>query len=477
MQLKDFSEIKSVYMIGIKGVGMTALATILKNRNIAVSGSDIKEVFQTDDVLQAAGITVYEGFTAGHVPHDVDLIIYSTAYTNENNIEMATVLQNRFKSISYPKALGALLNERFGIAVCGTHGKTTTTALLAHTLDHAGLDPGAVVGAYIKGWNGNALIGRGKHMVIEADEYQNKFKYYNPMVIVLTNVDYDHPDFFETREDYVKVFADFVARIPKHGFLIVNGDDAVAREISNQAVCTVITCGSGDDNEYTITKQEQLYDADDLKLRMKKEQPAMQKIDVAHEGQYFGTFSLRLAGAHNALNAIEVIALAHKLGVPVSQIVDGVASFAGAVRRFEYKGKLKGVTYFDDYAHHPDEISATLATMRKQFPKNRIIAVFHPHTFSRTQAFLDEFARSFALADLVVVLDIYGSAREKRGGVSPGDLVTLINNTIVDKARHIPTIQEVADYVKDTAERGDIVVTLGAGNVWQMHDCIGVKKD
>lgn len=477
MQLKDFSEVSSVYMIGIKGAGMAALATILKGRNIKVTGSDVKEIFHTDAALQVAGIAVQEGFSAHHVPLDVDLIIFSTAYTQENNIEMATVLRNRLKNVSYPKALGALLNERFGIAICGTHGKTTTTALLAHTLKHAQLDPSAVVGAHIKAWDGNALVGQGKYIVVEADEYQNKLKYYNPMAVILTNVDYDHPDFFETREDYVKVFTDFVARIPKHGFLIVNGDDPVALEVSQAAICTVITCGFGDSNEFAITKQEQLHDAENLKLRMKKEQPEIQRIDVAHEGRYFGTFSLRLAGTHNAMNAVEVVALSHKIGLSITQIIEGMQGFAGAVRRFEFKGRKKGVMYFDDYAHHPDEIKATLETLRKQFPKNRIIAIFHPHTFSRTQAFLDEFSHSFAVADQVIILDIYTSAREKSGGVSPEDLVALINEMNLGKAMHIGSIKSVAEYVKESAERGDIVMTMGAGNVWQMHDYIGVTND
>lgn len=477
MQLKDLSGVSRVYMIGIKGAGMAALATILKGHNISVTGSDVKEVFHTDAALQSAGIAVQEGFSAHHVPLDADLIIYSTAYTQENNIEMATVLQNRLQSISYPQALGVLLNERFGIAICGTHGKTTTTALLAHTLKYAQMDPSAVVGAHIKEWNGNALVGQSKYMVIEADEYQNKLKCYNPMAVILTNVDYDHPDFFETREDYVKVFSDFVARIPKHGFLVVNGDDPVSVEVSQAALCTVITYGFGESNEFVITKQEQLHDAENLKLRMKKEQPEMQRIDVAHEDQYFGTFPLRLAGAHNAMNAVAVVALAHKLGVSITQTMEGMQSFAGAVRRFEFKGKKKGVMYFDDYAHHPDEIRATLETLRKQFPKNRIIAIFHPHTFSRTQAFLDEFARSFLVADHVVVLDIFTSARETRGDVSPEDLVTLINGTIVGKAIHIGAIKDAAEHVQETAERGDIVITLGAGNVWQMHDYVGVTNE
>ena len=251
----ELSKIKKIYMAGIKGAGMTAVAEILHARGIEVSGSDTKEKFFTDEVLRRKKIKFYENFSVRHIPQDADLIIYSTAYSEENNVEIQEAKKINLPTLSYPEVLGLLFREKFGIAVCGTHGKTTTTALLAECLKNAGVDPSAIVGSKVIQWGGGALAGTGRFFVAEADEYQNKFQYYNPWAVVLTSVDWDHPDFFPTFEKYKQVFRDFVAKIPRHGFLVVWGDSSDTLEITKSAKCEVIKYGFQEDNDVVINQQ------------------------------------------------------------------------------------------------------------------------------------------------------------------------------------------------------------------------------
>jgi UDP-N-acetylmuramate--alanine ligase len=451
MNIKD---IKKAYFIGIKGAGMTAVVQILQSRGIEVSGSDTKEIFYTDDILKRLGVTFFEEFSAHHVPDDVDAVVYSTAYTEMNNAEVAEAKKMGVAMLSYPEILGMLFAEKLGIAVTGTHGKTTTSAMLASALVEAGVDPSAIVGSQVISWQGSALSGKGEYFVAEADEYQNKLRYYQPWSAILTSVDWDHPDFFPDFIEYKKVFKSFVEKIPKTGFLIVWGDSSDTLEVAENASCKVITYGFGKDNDYIVINAQTLENA--------------QKFEVEFKGKNLGEFQTPLVGKHNILNATSIIALSHEMGLDLEKIKKSIGEFQGTSRRFEYVGKFKEAILIDDYAHHPDEIKATLEGAKNHFEGKKIWTVFHPHTFSRTEALIQDFAQSFDDTDRVVVIDTYGSAREQQGTATSEEMVRLINKYHYGKAEYIPTIDEAVEYFKEKSGEFDVLITMGAGDVWRV---------
>ncbi len=460
----DLSKIKKAYLIGIKGAGMAAVAEILHGRGVKVSGSDTSEKFFTDEILGKNNIKYFEKFSTDNLPADADIILYATCYGEDNNVELAEARKRNLNILSYPEILGELFKEKMGIAVCGTHGKTTTTALLAECLRVAGIDPGAIVGSKVIQWQGSSLAGNGKYFVAEADEYQNKLQYYNPFAVILTNVDWDHPDYFPTFTEYKKVFADFVARIPKHGFLTIWGDSTDTLDISRQARCEILSYGFSEDCDYTIFN----FQFSIFNEILNSNDQNFQKFDLKFKEKSLGTFEIKLVGKHNVLNAAAAVAVCHKLGVDMEKVREALKNFQGTARRFEYIGERNGAILIDDYAHHPEEIKATLKAAREIYPEKNIITVFHPHTFTRTKAFLQEFAQSFNDADQAIIIDIYGSAREVQGGVSSKELVNLINRYDRDKAKYIPTINEVMECLKDKIGAGDVVISMGAGDVWRV---------
>lgn len=448
----DLSKVKKIYIIGIEGAGTSAIAQAYQNLGMEVSGSDNGDHFY-QDVLAAKNIKVFAEFDARNLPDDADLVIHSTAFA-KNNPELKKAAEKNIPILSYPEALGELFQEKFGIAVSGTHGKTTTTALLGECLREAGVDPSVIVGSKVQQWQGNVLSGKGNFFVAEADEYQNKLQYYHPLAAILTNVDWDHPDFFPTVGEYVQVFADFVAKIPKHGFLIYCGDDAAAEKVSRAASCEKLSYGFSEDDDYQISIQLAAGPEQEFKITRQKED--------------LGIFKLPLPGRHNILNAAAAIAVCHKLKLDLERVKTALRNFQGTVRRFEYIGKKNGALLIDDYAHHPTEIKATLKAARERYPEKNIWTVFHPHTFTRTKALLHDFAQSFDDASRVIVIDIYGSAREEQGGVSSHNLVDLINKYDRDKAEYIPTIDAAQKFLIDKIGENDVVISMGAGDVWRV---------
>jgi UDP-N-acetylmuramate--alanine ligase len=456
----NLSEIKKVYFIGIKGAGMAAVAELLHARGIEVSGSDTEEKFFTDEILEKNKIPLCEGFDLKNLPSSVDLIIYSTAYTENNNTEMLEARKRGLNMLSYPEMLGLLFSEKLGIAVCGTHGKTTTTALLAECLKGAGTDPSAIVGSKVLEWGSSVLSGKGNFFVAEADEYQNKFEFYHPWAAVLTSCDFDHPDFFPTYEEYKIAFREFIQKIPAHGFLVANGDYADVVELSKSARCQVLTYGFDEACEYKVV---------DLSSKNWSESgEPLNAFRVYHGSELVGEFRIALIGRHNMLNSTAAIAVCHKLKLDLEKVKTALFNFKGTARRFEKIGERGGAVLIDDYAHHPEEIKATLKAARNLYFRKNIWTVFHPHTFTRTKALLQEFAQSFDNTDKVIVIDIYGSAREEQGGVSSKELVDLINTYTPGKAEYIPTIPEVVDFLKTKIGSKDVVISMGAGNVWQV---------
>lgn len=445
----------NIHITGIEGAGTSALAELYAAAGHRVSGSDDGDGFYRAQ-LAALGITLHTSFDATNVPADTELLVHSTAF-GDTNLEIAAARSRGVTVLPYPEAVAAMFNATDGIAVAGTHGKTTTTAMLTEVLAACGENPSAIVGSQVAGWRGNARVGGSRVMVLEADEYQDKIRFYDPRTVVLTSVDYDHPDFFATPEDYVAAFRAFVARIPADGLLVANGDHPRVRLVAGAARCRVVTYGFGIDNDMVIT---------DFASTVGDNGPQT-TFTLAGE-----MFRLRLPGRHNVLNAAAAITVAREREGRVPAIAEALARFRGAKRRFEYRTPLPGIAMIDDYGHHPTEVAATLAGARAIYGDRRIVAAFHPHTFTRTRALLGEFATCFADADAVVVIDIYGSARETHGGVSSRDLVDAINAATPGRATHVPTIADLAVWARTHLVSGDVFITLGAGDIWKVHDLI-----
>lgn len=447
------ANIKKAYLVGIKGTGMSAAAQILKSRGADVSGSDTSEYFFTQDMLDRLGIKYFESFDPAHITDDIDVVLYSTAYDVSRNPELKAAQEKKIPLMQYPEFLGTLSRERLSIAICGSHGKTTTTALLAHVLQVAGEDPSAIVGSRVNNWNGAALSGNGKHFVFEADEYQNKFQHYVPWSVILTSVDWDHPDFFPTEKEYRDAFTRFLKKAMPHGFVVVCADDADAVEVAKASGRQFVTYGFSESADVTIHERAGVSN----------------EFAVQYHGKPVGDFSMRLTGAHNALNAAAVIAMCALLKIDMNKVREGVKSFTGTARRFETVGEYAGAILIDDYAHHPRELQTVLRAAREKYSHKNIIAVFQPHTFTRTKAFFEEFAQSFMHAGRVIVLDIYASERERVANrdISSEQLVEKINRYEHGKAEYAPSIDAAVEMLHD-AGKNDIVLTLGAGDVWRV---------
>ena len=462
----DIESISRIYMIGIKGVAMTSLAEILKSKGIKVSGSDTNDTFYTDLILKELKIKVFEGFNSKNIDKKADAVIYSTAY-NEKNQELKFALNNNFKVFSYPQFLGFLFKQKKGIAVCGTHGKTTTSALLATVLKELDYEPTALIGSKVNNWGKSSLSGKGDIFVIEADEYQNKLQYFDPFGALLTNIDFDHPDFFQNQKDYNKVFEDFIKKIPKKGFLVFNYDDKNILLIKDKINVNQISFGKNKGADFSI-------------LERYSDGKGFQKVSFFDKKrQKKESFKLSLPGEHNALNALSVVAVMDFLGADFSKVKRAIKKFRSTERRFQFIGEYNGCLLYDDYAHHPNEIKATILGSREFFKDREIIVGFHPHTFTRTNKFIHEFAEVLSLSDYVYIIDIYASAREQAGNIKvhARDLVRLINE-ISGNAVYLKDIKKLARKVKREAAKNKIFISMGAGDVWKVHKEIlgGVEK-
>lgn len=478
---KNNKRIKSqkIYFIGIKGVGMTMLAQFLSSLGHEVSGSDTAETFLTDKVLHDAGIQVFSGFNTCNIPADVNTIVYSSAYNENNNPELGFIHYNHqdFKNIkilSYAEALGDIFNSKQGIAVCGSHGKTTTSAWLGYVLWKSNKQPNVLVGSRVTQFKGSSLVGKSKLFVAETDEYQNKLRFFNPYGVLLNNVDYDHPDFFKDEAAYTKVFRDFVKKIPKHGFLVFNYDDKQTKHVAKYSQAKNISYGIASENK------KKAVEGLNYLARNIKTCRHYQEFEVND----LGKFKIALMGEHNIRNALAVIATALELKTPIALIKKNLASFKGTERRSQILGKYQEALFIDDYAHHPTEINTTIKALKASYPDKRLLVVFHPHTFTRTKALFKDFVSSFSNCDELIILDIYGSAREVQGGVTSAKLVRAIsafenrNKARINKMKinNISNMPAVAKYLKQSVNKNDLVVLMGAGDVFRVWDILNAKK-
>lgn len=428
---------------------MTALAQLLLALGKTVQGSDVADTFSTDAVLQSAGIRVFTSAVADQVAPPIDCVVASSSYA-EGHPEIAAARDRGITVISYAAAMGELFSVQKGIAVVGSHGKTTTTALLGHALIAAGLDPTVSVGFTIPQWNGNCRLGQSKWFVAEADEYQNKLRFFHPFGVVATNVDYDHVDFFPTRRAYQHVFHDFFAGIPPEGFFVYCAEDPFLTQVSLQLKTRCYG--------YGLNQGE---------WQLRDSTTTGQTASVVHNGKVVGQLRLQIWGEKNLLNALGAFVASQVLGADATAACRGLNEYRGARRRMERVGEASGALLLDDYAHHPAEIRVTLNAVRQHFPHRRILALFQPHTFSRTAAFLNDFAHALQSADAIAILEIYPSAREPRGQGSARPIVDQLI-ALGKAADWTPTHAAAAAWLKKHITAGDVVITLGAGDIWQL---------
>jgi UDP-N-acetylmuramate--alanine ligase len=447
MSVLDLTSKSHVHLVGIGGIGLSAIARVLLAWGHRVSGSDRRSSAITE-ALAREGMTVHIGHDAGHLSADTDLVIVSSAVPADNP-EVIAARRRGIPVIKRAEVLGAMMAGRTGIAVAGTHGKTTITALIAFTLVRAGWDPTFIVGGVLQDLDTNAGAGKGAHFVIEADEYDHTFLGLRPQIAVVTNIEMDHPDCYPDLASMVEAFRSFLALVPPDGCVVGCSDDGRVRELLGELRETPVMTyglGGGADWQATDIRANQIGGSDFL---------------ARHERRDAGRFSIRLSGIHNVQNALAVLAVAYHLGVDQETVRGALAEFRGTGRRFEHKGTAGGVTVIDDYAHHPTQIRVTLAAARARFPQSAIWAVFQPHTYSRTKALLDEYAASFGDADHVVVTAIYAAREYDTLGVSAADLLARMSHP---DARLIVELGAVTDYLAARVQPGDVVLTLGAGD-------------
>lgn len=443
-----------IHLIGIGGAGISAIAAVLLQHGYQVSGSDI-EMNKTMSDLQAGGATIFKGHDATNIA-GCDLVVISSAIP-ANNPELVAAGRAGIPILRRAEFLGPLTANYLTIAVAGTHGKTTTTAMIAHILLEAGFDPSLIVGGIVPALGGNSRVGQGDLFVIEADEYDHAFLGLRPQIAVINNIDHDHPDIFPTAESYRDAFRQFARLLPAGGRLLVCADDPGVTKLLHETDfpgLTVITYGLGGKPGRGATTHFAAVD-------LRPNQLGGHDFVVLENGQTIGLARLRVPGNHNVSNALAAISVATEFGVGFGPICQALASFGGAGRRFQLMGESGGVTVIDDYAHHPTEIRVNLTAARQRYPGRRLWAVWQPHTYSRTKLLLHEFARSFDEADQVITLDIYPSRERETLGISTQDVVNQMNHPYV---RHVGRREDAATYILDRVRPGDVILTLGAGD-------------
>ncbi|MCX7568748.1 UDP-N-acetylmuramate--L-alanine ligase [Tumebacillus sp. DT12] len=438
---------KKIHFVGIKGTGMSALAQLYARMGYEVSGSDSQEIFFTDELLSKAGIT-YIGTPNAAQVEQVDLVCHSPAYNHEHP-EIKRALELGIPVYTYPQLLGKLTTERPSILITGTHGKTTTTSMVGSLLAHVGQDPMVVIGSKNYNIGSNARYGDGA-LVAEACEYKRNFLHYQPHILVVNNIDFDHPDYFHDLNDVFLAFQQLTDKLSPEGVLVACGDDPLCRRLQTSANTIYFGLKSGND----------IYATNIVESR------GVLRFDVWEGSQPLGSVQFRSLGEHNVLNALATISVSRAMGLSFQDVQASLTQFQGVYRRFDYMGRLGKLELYDDYAHHPSAITTTLRAVKASFPNDPLITVFQPHTYSRTKKFLEEFAESLTLSDEVLLVKLFSSARE----TDPGDnlseqLATAIRNR-GKTVTFVENLEEGSRYIQQIAKgRDGIVLTMGAGNV------------
>ncbi|MEO1022461.1 MAG: UDP-N-acetylmuramate--L-alanine ligase [Bacteroidota bacterium] len=449
-----FGRTSHIHMVGIGGIGMSGMAEILLHRGYKVTGSD-GAISDTTKRLEELGAVVHQGHHADHID-GADVVVYTSAVKAEENEETKAALEKRIPTIKRAEMLAELMRMKYGVGVAGTHGKTTTTTMVGHVTQQGNYDPTIMVGGKVHSFDKtNAVVGKGDLIVVEADEFDRTFLRLTPSIAIITNIEAEHLDIYSDLEDVKQAFIDYANKVPFYGAVIVCLDDQNVRSILPLLERRIIS--------YGFTPQASIRAVD---IRMDK---FTSTFTVLHDGEKLGVITLKAPGEHNVLNALAAIATGLELDITFKNIKSGIEQFTGVFRRFQLKYN-NGVMVIDDYAHHPTEVQATLNAARKGWPDRRVMAVFQPHLYSRTQELYKEFGLSFFDAEVLVITDVYPSREAPIEGVT-GKLIADTATQYGHKHVHyVENKEEITKKLKELAEPGDIIITMGAGDIYKFGD-------
>ncbi|MEW6052511.1 MAG: UDP-N-acetylmuramate--L-alanine ligase [Nitrospirota bacterium] len=453
-----FERYRVIHFVGIGGIGMSGIAEVLHNLGYTVTGSDLRDS-ETTKKLRTLGIKVYIGHYAENID-DAHVLVISSAVAGSN----PEVIEAKRKSIPViPRAemLAELARLKYSVLVAGAHGKTTTTSLISTIFAYGGLDPTVVIGGRLKATGSNARLGQGAFLVAEADESDGSFLKLSPTIGVVTNIDREHMDFFKTIDSLKEAFLSFMNKVPFYGTTVVCIENAHLRSLLPSVHRRYVT--------YGLTQNAHLYAENIRKGFMSV------SFEAVYKGRNIGVFELPIPGVHNVLNSLASIGVALILKMEPQIVKDALREFSGIQRRMEFKGEVAGIKVYDDYGHHPAEILATLKAVKEGLElagqkTGRLLVLFQPHRYTRTRDLFDDFSVSFADADLLVVLDIYAAGESPVEGVNAEILAQRIRGAGNENAVYLPDHGEAVDYIVETSREGDIVLTLGAGNVWKLGE-------
>lgn len=449
-----YGKIGKIHFVGIGGIGMSGIAEVLLNLGYKVSGSDLRSSDITER-LAALGGEIFCGHAREHVA-DAGVVVISSA-VGDDNPEVVAARERLIPVIPRAEMLAELMRMKYGIAIAGTHGKTTTTSMVSTVLGFAGIDPTIVIGGRLDSIGSNAKLGQGKFLVAEADESDGSFLKLSPTIAVVTNIDADHLDFYSGIGQIRDTFVEFINKVPFYGLAVLCLDSDNVADIIPRVKKRFVT--------YGLSRQAD-FRASDIRLS------GNSTTFVAHyKGERLGEVSFKMPGAHNVLNALACIAVAMELDIAFSVIRDGFREFGGVGRRFQIKGEVGGIMVVDDYGHHPTEIKATLAAAKAGWDR-RLVVVFQPHRYTRTKELFDDFVKSFHDADLLILTDIYPAGEQPIHGVTAEALWQSVRKHGQKDAAYIADRQAIAAHLLELVKPGDIVLTLGAGNVWQVGEAL-----
>jgi UDP-N-acetylmuramate--alanine ligase len=449
-----FSSIKKLHFVGIGGIGMSGIAEILIDQGFRITGSD-KAASENTESLQSLGARIFIGHDPHNVESDVDVLVYSSAVSLDNP-EVMEAHRRKIPVIRRAEMLAEVMRLKYGIGVAGTHGKTTTTSMISLVLMEGGVDPTVIVGGRLHGLAGsNARMGKGEFIVVEADEFDRSFLSITPTIAVLTSLDLDHLDCYRDLEDIKSAFVQFAGKVPFYGFVVLCLDEPTLQDIMPKIKKKIIT--------YGLNGQADLQAVDIVHKQNTS------SFLVVYGGEDLGRVQLQIPGKHNVQNALAAITVGLELNVPFENVKAGIEKFTGVFRRWEVKAEVNGITIVDDYAHHPTEIKATLAAAKAGW-RRRVVCVFQPHLYSRTRDFYEEFGRAFFNAGILLVTDVYPAREEPIQGVS-GELIANAAKGFGHKHVHyIPDKKMVPDFLMKIKQTGDIIITMGAGDIWRFGE-------
>jgi len=450
-----YGKIEKIHFVGIGGIGMSGIAEVLLNLGYKVSGSDLRSS-DTTERLAGLGAEIGIGHQAENL-QNVDVVVISSA-VHDDNPEVVEAKRLHVPVIPRAEMLAELMRMKYGIAIAGTHGKTTTTSMAASILGHAGIDPTIVIGGKLNAIGTNARLGQGQFLVAEADESDGSFLVLSPTIAVVTNIDADHLDHYSGIDEIKETFVEFINKVPFYGLAVLCLDDPNIRAILPKVKKRFLT--------YGLSAQA------DIRATHVRHDGFTTSFVAHYKGYRLGEISFPMPGPHNVLNAMACIGVALELDIPFAAIQEGFARFGGVGRRFTVKGEPKGIMVVDDYGHHPAEIKATLAAARQGWPERRVVAAFQPHRYTRTHELFSEFVTAFYDADILVLTDVYAAGEQPIEGATAERLAQELRRHGQKEVTWLADREQIPSYLAGIVRGGDIVITLGAGNIWQQGEAL-----